>query len=245
MATTANVTGATGQDAERRFYGRMALAIIIAIFIGFAPSFYLFQTVSYPRPNPTLTPLVIAHGIALTGWLAIFYTQIRLVAAKRRDIHRQLGVWGFALAVLIIPLAYLTATHAIARGTHPPIIDAESWSVVPLMALPPMILMLIMGWRNRMDPQAHKRFMLLFTLMTIEPGVGRWPIFPPVMAGHVAGGLVAFAFVIPLILWDRKTIGGLHWATKWGLGALIFGYFVRYPIWALGFWPDVVRVLPY
>ena len=113
------------------------------------------------------------------------------------------------------------------------------------MALPPMNLMLIMGWRNRMDPQAHKRFMLLFTLMMVEPGVGRWPIFPPVMVAHFASGVVAFAFVIPLILWDRKTIGGLHWATKWGLGALIFGYFVRYPIWALGFWPDGVRALPY
>jgi hypothetical protein len=32
MATTANGAGATGQDAERRFYGRMALAIIIDHF---------------------------------------------------------------------------------------------------------------------------------------------------------------------------------------------------------------------
>lgn len=237
-------TLADSQDAERRFYGRMALAIIIAIFIGFAPSFYLFQMVSYPRPNPPLTALTITHGLAATAWLAIFYTQVRLVAAKRRDIHRQLGVWGMALALLILPIIYFTAMEAIPRGLHPPIIDAESWSAVPLLQIPPMAFLLWMGWRNRMDPQAHKRFMLVFTLCMVEPGIGRWPIFPPVMAGHVASNILAFAFIIPLILWDRKTIGHLHRATKAGIAAVAFGCFARFVVWPLGFWPDVVRVLP-
>jgi hypothetical protein len=77
----------------------------------------------------------------------------------------------------------LTALHAIPRGLHPPIIDAESWSAVPLLAIPAMAYLLWMGWRNRMDPQAHKRFMLVYTLCMVEPGLGRWPLFPPNMAG--------------------------------------------------------------
>jgi hypothetical protein len=239
MATVANAI-----DAERRFYGRMALAIIIAIFIGFAPSFYLFQLVSYPRPNPPLTALTITHGLLATAWLAIFYTQTRLIVARRRDIHRQLGIYGFALGVAIVPFAYLTAMHAIPRGLHPPIIDAENWSAVPLLAVPCMALLLALGWMNRSDPQAHKRFMLVFTLCMIEPGLGRWPIFPPFMAGHVASNILAFAFIVPLILWDRKSIGGLHWATKVGIAIFAFGCFARYPIWAAGFWPDIVAVLP-
>jgi len=239
MATVAQTI-----DAERRFYGRMALAIIIAIFIGFAPSFYLMQMVSYPRPNPPLTVMTMLHGLVATGWLAIFYTQVRLVAAKRRDVHRQLGVWGMALGAAVIPIAYLTAMQAIPRGLHPPIIDAESWSAVPLLAVPAMALLLWMGWRNRLDPQAHKRFMLVFTICMVEPGLGRWPIFPPTMAGHVISNLLAFAFIIPLLMWDRKTIGSLHRATKVAMGALAFGCFARYIVWGLGIWPAVVRVLP-
>jgi hypothetical protein len=239
MATVAQTI-----DAERRFYGRMALAIIIAIFIGFAPSFYLMQMVSYPRPNPPLTVMTMLHGLVATGWLATFYTQIRLVAAKRRDVHRQLGVWGMALGAAVIPVAYLTAMQAISRGLHPPIIDAESWSAVPLLAVPAMAFLLWMGWRNRTDPQAHKRFMLVFTICMVEPGLGRWPIFPPTMAGHVISNLLAFAFIIPLVMWDRKTIGSLHWATKVAMGALAFGCFARYIVWGLGIWPAVVRVLP-
>lgn len=237
-------TAAQTIDAERRFYGRMALAIIIAIFIGFAPSFYLMQMVSYLRPNPPLTVMTMLHGLVATGWLAIFYTQVRLVAAKRRDVHRQLGVWGMALGAAVIPVAYLTAMQAIPRGLHPPIIDAESWSAVPLLAVPAMALLLWMGWRNRLDPQAHKRFMLVFTICMVEPGLGRWPVFPPTMAGHVISNLLAFAFIIPLVMWDRKTIGSLHWATKVAMGALAFGCFARYIVWGLGIWPAVVRVLP-
>lgn len=245
MATAAKGQGVEGHDAERRFYARMALAIIITTFIGFAPSFYLFQLVSYPRPNPALTPLVMLHGLALTTWLALFYTQIRLVAAKRRDIHRQLGVWGMALGVAILPISYLTATHAIARGLHPPIIDAQSWSAVPLLAIPAMGFLLWMGWRSRMEPQAHKRFMLVYTICMVEPGLGRWPIFPPTMAGHVISNLLAFAFIVPLILWDRRTIGHLHWATKAAIAALAFGSFARYIVWGLGIWPSTVALLPY
>jgi hypothetical protein len=180
----------------------------------------------------------------LTAWLAIFYTQVRLISAGRRDIHRQLGIAGFALAVAMIPVIYLTSMHAIPRGSHPPIIDAVGWSAVPLLALPPLSLMLFMGWRHRMAAQTHKRFMLLATLMMLEPGIGRLPLFPPTMAGHVVSGIVAFAFVIPLILWDRKTIGGLHWATKLGLAAMVFGYYARFLVWNTAAWHNFVGMLP-
>ena len=237
-------TVAKNIDAERRFYGRMAIAIFIVTFIGFAPSFYLFQSVSYPRPNPPLTAMTMLHGLVFTGWLTIFYAQVRLIAANRRDIHRQLGVIGFGLALSLVPIMYLTAVHAIPRGLHPPFIDAVGWSAVPLLGIPPIALMLFMGWRHRMTAQAHKRFMLLATLMMVEPGIGRWPIFPPVLAGHVISGLLALSMVIPLILWDRKTIGGLHWATKIGLVAMAFGSFARYLVWNTDGWRSFVGVLP-
>jgi len=74
-------TAVEHMDAERRFYGRMAIAIFVVTFIGFAPSFYLFQTVSFPRPNPPLTAMTMTHGLVFTAWLAIFYAQTRLIAA--------------------------------------------------------------------------------------------------------------------------------------------------------------------
>lgn len=231
-------------DAERRFYGRMAIMVAVIIFIGFAPSFYLFQKFSYPRPNPAMTVMTMTHGLVFTAWLALFYTQTRLIASGQRELHKKLGVAGFTLATSMIPIMYLTAVHAIPRGTHPPFIDAIGWAAVPLLAIPPIALLLIMGWRNRMNAQAHKRFMLLATLMMVEPGLGRWPIFPPIMAVHVVTMLLSFATVIPLLFWDRKTIGSLHWATKWGLVAMVFGYVARFAVWHSQAWRDLVAVLP-
>lgn len=231
-------------DAERRFFGRMALAIIVIVFIGFAPSFYLFQTVSYPRPNPQLTTTSLLHGLVFTAWLALFYTQTRLVAAKRLDVHRRLGIWGFVLALAILPVTYLTSVRAIPRDTHPPIIDALGWSAVPLLALPAMAFLFFMGWRSRKQPQAHKRFMLIATLAMLEPGLARWPIFPPTMTGHFVSNAIAFCFVIPLLLWDRKTLGKLHWATKVGFVALAFGYFARFFVWNTEAWRNFAAMLP-
>jgi hypothetical protein len=237
-------TPAEKMNAERRFYGRMILAMSLAIFIGFAPSFYLFQSFSYPRPNPPLTAMTMLHGLVFTAWLVLFYVQTRLIAGGRRDLHKQLGVAGFALAVSMIPIMYLTAMHAIPRGTHPPFVDAVTWSAVPLLGIPSTALLLFMGWRHRVTPQAHKRFMLMATIGMTEPGIGRWPIFPPIMESHLVIGALSFAFVIPLILWDRKTLGKLHWATKVGIAALAFGYFARYLVWRSAAWHNLVAALP-
>ncbi len=67
---------------DRKFFGRMAIAIAVLVFIGFAPSFYLRGLIPFPRPNPTMTPLVWAHGLVFTGWVALFYAQARLVASS-------------------------------------------------------------------------------------------------------------------------------------------------------------------
>ncbi|MGB5077406.1 MAG: hypothetical protein WBO17_08010 [Sphingorhabdus sp.] len=230
-------------DLERRFYGRMIIAILVVILIGFAPSFYFFQIFSYPRPNPVLTPMVMLHGFVFTAWVAMFYSQTRLVADGRRDLHKQWGIAGFGLAVALIPIMYFTAIQAIPRGTHPPFVDALTWSAVPLLAIPPTALLLFLGWKYRTTPQAHKRFMLIATLGMVEPGIGRWPVFPPTLAGHIASGIVSFAMIIPLLMWDQKTLGRLHWATKIGIGALLFGYYARYFVWNTVAWHDLAATL--
>ena len=65
------------------------------------------------------------------------------------------------------------------------------------------------------------------------------------VTANFGGAPLAFAFIIPLILWDRRTIGHLHWATKAAIAALAFGSFARYIVWGLGIWPSIVALLPY
>src|SRR4051812_7690240 len=79
----ATVLGSTAErkSAERKFYSYMALFLVAVVFIGFAPSFYLRGVVpAYPRPNPTLPPGVMFHGLMFTLWMALLVVQTQLVS---------------------------------------------------------------------------------------------------------------------------------------------------------------------
>ena len=94
----------------------MAVAALLTVFTGFAPSYYLgafFEA----RPLSTLVHL---HGILFTSWILLFLTQTSLIAARRTDLHRRLGVAGGVLAVLMLVVGYLTAVEAARRGVTPP-----------------------------------------------------------------------------------------------------------------------------
>ena len=117
------------QKSERRFYSGMALFLAAMVFIGFAPSFYLRDIVpAFPRPNPTLSPFVILHGLVFTLWMLVIIAQTQLVAAGRRDLHMKLGAASMVLAALIVPVMYLTAVWQVARESQPPFTTALDWS---------------------------------------------------------------------------------------------------------------------
>jgi hypothetical protein len=215
----ATMAGPARLSAERRFYSMMALMMIALVLIGFAPSFYLRGVVpAFPRPNPTLTPLVLLHGAVFTLWMLIFWAQTALVAAGRRDIHMKLGISGMVLAALMVPLMYLVAVGQVARANQPPFTTPLTWTAVPLFIIPVYAILVWLGWSRRREAQAHKRLMLCAALLFAEPAIGRMPLAPPVLPGFAFLMTLALLVYVPLMLWDRKTLGRLHWATKLGAG---------------------------
>ena len=215
MATVA-ATASERASAERKFYSRYALAMAAIVVIGFAPSFYLRGLVHYPRPNPTLPPHVMIHGLVFTTWIVIFVAQTQLIAAGRRDMHMKLGMASFLFALILVPLS----------------------------AISPFAVMLWLGWRHRREAQWHKRSMLVVALILMEPAIGRFPIGPPLLAVHAVGALLSLALFVPLLLWDRKTIGHLHPATSLGLSMTALAIAVRLTFLATGAWAPIARMLP-
>ena len=61
----------------------MAIFLVVIVCFGFGPSFYLRGIVPpYPRPNPTLPPAVILHGLVFTLWMLVFVAQTQLVFGR-------------------------------------------------------------------------------------------------------------------------------------------------------------------
>lgn len=90
---------------DRLFYTGMAIACIITVFVGFAPSYYLKgQFGAAP-----LTPLVHLHGLIFTSWIVLFFAQTVLIASHRIETHRRLGVAGAVLGALLVVVGLATA----------------------------------------------------------------------------------------------------------------------------------------
>ncbi len=231
-------------SAERRFYSTMAAVMIAFVFIGFAPSFYLHGLFSYPRPNPTLTPLVLIHGGAFTLWMLVFWSQTALVAADRRDLHIRLGRVGMGLAVLLVPLMYAVAVGQVARANQPPFTTPLGWTAVPLAVIPSYAILVWQGWARRKEAQSHKRLMLSAALLMMDPAIGRFPIAPPVFAGFLFQHILAWLCFAPLVWWDLKTLGRLHWATRLGVGLAGLSILVSSLLLLTPGWPAVAAHLP-
>jgi hypothetical protein len=193
----------------------MAASILIAVLVGFARTYFLRPVLPVPTPAPPgLTPLIHLHGLLFTGWGVLLLVQARLVAAKRVDLHRRLGMVGVAMAVLMVGIGTLVAIHAVLRGVAPFGMDPRRFLIVPLFAIVLFAVFVAAAVRARREPQTHKRLMLLATIALLPPAIARWALQlglgPPVVLA------VATLFLVPLVVWDLKTRGRLHPVTLWG-----------------------------
>jgi cytochrome bd-type quinol oxidase subunit 2 len=246
MATIA-APPADRKASERKFYTRMALFLVFIVLLGFGPSFYLRGVVPpYPRPNPTLPPFVILHGSVFTLWMALIIAQTQLIAGRKHEIHMRLGKAGMIFAILMIPVMYLAAVWQVARANQAPFTDPLTWTIVPLASIVPFAVLVWNGWRKRRQIQTHKRLMLSAAILVVMgPAVGRIPMGPPILPVFTAQMLISFLLFMPLILWDRKTVGHIHPATKFGIGmAALWVIFPLAVFWLDLPWARVAAHLP-
>jgi hypothetical protein len=194
---------------ERWFYIGMSIALVITVFAGFAPTYYLRP---YFNTAP-LMPLLHLHGFVFTSWLVLFVTQTTLVAAHRTDVHRRLGVAGGVIAVLMVLLGVTTALVRAKQGATPlPGISPLSFLVVPLGDMFVFPILVGAGFYFRRRPDVHKRLMLLATISILAAAIARLP-FAIMRAGPPAFFGLTDVFVLACVLYDLVTLRRVHRAT--------------------------------
>jgi hypothetical protein len=209
-------TGLTARGRERLFYTGMAVAVVLTVFAGFAPTYYLKSYFA----APPLVPLLHLHGVVFTTWIVLFLTQNILVAAHRTDIHRRLGIFGAVIGMLIVVVGALTAIIRSKQAVSP-IADTSpvAFLVVPLGDILVFSCLVGAGFYFRRRADVHKRLMLLATISILAAAVARLP-FDFLKAGPPAFFGLTDLFILPCLLYDLVTRGRVHRATLWG-GLLI------------------------
>jgi hypothetical protein len=233
--------------AERKFYSRMAIFLVVLVLLGFGPSFYLRGIVPpYPRPNPTLPAGVILHATVFTLWMAVIIAQTQLIAARKHEVHMRLGKAAMLFAILIIPVMYLTTVWQVPRANQPPFTDPLTWTIVPLSVIIPFAVMVWNGWSKRRNAQWHKRSMLSAAILVVMgPSIGRLPIAPPTLGGFTFVFLLGPLLFVPMFIWDRRTLGHIHPATKLGFAMAVVSIAIPlFVFWTGADWASVARHLP-
>jgi hypothetical protein len=75
----------------RFFFVVMASAVVVTVFAGFAPTFYLRGSFAQTRP---MSVLLHVHGVVFSAWVSFFLVQTLLIERASRRLHQRLGWIG-------------------------------------------------------------------------------------------------------------------------------------------------------
>lgn len=238
MVTAAATPRSAGGRVRRMrsddiFFSSMAMLILAAVFVGFARTYFLAGVFRAPLPNL----LIQVHGAVFSCWILLFITQVSLVSAGRVDIHRKLGLAGFGLACLMVPLGLAAATDSLSRNFSPPgfPLGAKTFYAIPVASMVMFATLIFFAGRFRSNPATHKRLILIATISIMSAPTTRPPF--AVIAGrpHMADFFI-WLFLLLVIGYDLWSTHRVYRAT---IGASLFVFVVgqiQIPIGMTGAW---------
>lgn len=212
-------------------YRVVAIAAVALVFAGFARTFYL-RSLFAPKP---LAALFVVHGIVFTSWFVVLVAQVFLVARRRVDLHRQLGVIGALIALAMVILGPFVAIDAARHGM------SLEFLATPLGDIAVFAILVAAALWFRRRPEIHKRLMATATIAILPPAIARLP------SDWFAGPLEVFGttdmIVIAVIAWDTLQRRRLHPAFLWGGLLLIASHPARVMFSETGTWLSIARYL--
>lgn len=223
---------------DRFFYTGASLAIITTVFVGFAPTYYLK---GYFHAAP-LALLVHLHGLVFTGWILLFLTQTSLIARRRTDIHRRLGLGGAVLAGLLVVLGLTTAIVSARRNFAAGNAGALTFLAIPFGDMVVFCVLAATGFYYRRRSDVHKRLMFLATISVLDAAFARWPL------AIMADGPRAFfgatdLFIAAAAIHDLVSHQRLHPANIWGGLLILASQPLRLAMAGTGTWLAFARAL--
>jgi len=206
----------TGRTAHAPYVAAIALAAILAL-IGFWPTYFG----KLLNGSVETTRLIHVHAVVQVVWLALFAVQVGLAATGRVALHKKLGTWLMAHAVVVVcvgvAMSFETAGRYVAAGD---IARGQRFLFNFLREVLLFAACVAAGWAYRSKPQAHKRLMIVAATVVVVPAIGRMTFLgtPP--------SLVVFMLVWPLpvyvaMLHDYVTKRLIHPAYVTGVLAML------------------------
>ncbi len=229
---------------DRVFYSGIAIAMAVAVFTGFAPTYYLRFFADGPQATLSggpFTSLVHLHGAVFTAWVLLFIAQTVLVASHRVAVHRRLGVAGALLAAAMITVGTFTAVATARRGGAPPGVDPLAFLAIPIFDMVLFATFVTAALVLRRDRETHKRLMLLAYISIIVAAVARLPGVLPL--GPLAFFGLGYFLVVVAVGYDLVSRRRVHRAYLWGGALMVVSVPLRLVISDTGVWRAFAQML--
>jgi hypothetical protein len=203
-------------DRERRFFLVSAIVMTMVLVCGF--------TVQFAMGRSTFgAPLYIhLHALVFFGWAMLYLLQTAFIATGSLAFHKRVG-W---LAVVWVPAMIVTGTFVTvvaARTLRVPFFFQPGYFLV----MDPMSVLGFAGLTaaaivQRRRTLWHRRLMYSGMTILMGPGIGR--LLPmPFLIPYAGWAVFAVIMLFPIagMIHDRKSLGRVHPATLWGIGAIV------------------------
>ncbi len=195
-------------------------------------------------------PVMHLHGALFFSWTLLFFTQSALVAAGRTPDHRKFGLFGIALfgtMVLSVPLVAINEIWVAERLGPAEGELARQFVAVPLLGLLVMIGFFSAAIANISRPDVHRRFMLVMMVSMLQAAMGR--VFltllapagtvgapPPGAFVTIPAGIAVDLLLVVAMVYDKRTIGHVHWAYRLGVPLVVAEQLLVVPISTSAAW---------
>ncbi|MCB0851369.1 MAG: hypothetical protein KDD63_03935 [Bacteroidetes bacterium] len=239
-----------------RYFFTVNILLLVIIFIGFAPSFFL-RPINYEEPLPGYLTI---HGIASTLWFVIIVLQSFWAQTKRIHLHRKLGVIFSYLTPIITFSGLWVVYHRIQTyfdQTVEKTPESIAFQLKESMLIWGDILLLVsfgvlawLGYRNRHRFPFHKRYMLVSSVMLAPPALVRIGKFEflqignnPGLSGSLYSVAIPILLLLSLLVYDRYRLKKMHPVSIGGLGWYILLLVIATLLMKTGIGAEILEVI--
>jgi hypothetical protein len=238
-----NVTAGSVADNEvgkkrlRLFYTRYFFVAMASLFpvmavIGFTPDYQAINA-----QGLEVYWFLHVHGAIMVCWLLVFLAQAILAAKGNLKFHRKLGLISVVLGVLVFLSIGVAIVHA-KIAYSPPVGDADAWGILSQQLYGFLLYGVLFTWGilARKNAGAHKRLLLLATVVLIQAAVDRIRFLPGINEALYVRFIYLDALLIPLFIYDLLTVKRIHKITMIGTACTVFLQFMVIMAWGSPVW---------
>jgi len=210
------------------------------VFIATSVAGFLPAIINPATRRAPLTLLATVHGIVFLLWLFLYLAQALLIANRRVDLHRRLGLAGVGVMALVIYFGFTSMTATIRRGfdlsgdqhmdPHPNgtnTVDAPTAMIFNFSSLVTFGVFAAVAISFRRRPDLHKKLMLFANIsLMVAPfahvlgHIPRTRMSPGLNA--VSYLLLYLLFLLAPMVYDFLVTKRIRWLTS----SLVLALFV-------------------